>query len=284
MGNVNLNFYKTFCIVANYNSYSEASQKLNISSSAISTTIIRLEKILNRKLFYRNNKGIKLTEEGKRLYNRIFLSLEVLESEENIECIEDIKIGSYSHISSFYLSEKVKNASEDNPNLKITLINNMRRTELAETLLTNKVNFIIDNNENEIINKRLKKQKLKDIDNIFIFNKPLKISKLKDLQTFKYILDTQSSTDKKLMKLLEENGVSIQASIDTNSTELKINMVKQGLGITHILKDAVKRELENKEVYEVNLPIELPKTPLVLLYLNGNLRKIDKKFIKKYLE
>lgn len=282
MGKVNLNLYRTFCTVANCKSYSEASEKLDISRSAISKSMISLERQLNKKLVYCNNKGIRLTDEGKVVYERVSVSLKVIESVETIG-IEDIKIGSYSHISSFYLMEKIANAKKDNPNLKITFVNQLRRPELFEALVKNKVNFIIDNNENEIIDNRLRKIKLTDVDNTFIFSKPLKITNIKDLQTFKYILDTKSSTDKKLIQLLNEYGVSIQTDIDANATEVKITAVKEGLGIAHIIKDTAKKEIENKEVYEVDIPIKLPKSPIVLLYLDKSLRKIDRDFIKKYL-
>lgn len=281
MGNLNLNLYRVLCVIPNCKSYSEVGEKLNISKSAVSKDITTLEKHLNKKLVYRDSNGIRLTEEGMGVYERIFMKLVSMENEEYIG--EEIKIGSYSHINSFYLMEKIANAKNDNPNLKFTFVNNMRRNELFNALIENRVNFAIDNNETEIIDDRIRKQKLKDVDNIFIFNKPLKIDNIKDLQNFNYILDTKSSTDKRLMKLLKENGVSIHADIDMDVTELKIDAVKKGLGITHIIKDAAREAIKNKEVYEVDIPIELPKSPIVLLYLNENLRKIDKDFIKKYL-
>ena len=40
----------------------------------------------------------------------------------------------------------------------------------------------------------------------------------------------------------------------------------------------------NKELYEVELPIELPSLKLNLIYLKGELTKVDKKFIKEYLK
>ena len=46
----------------------------------------------------------------------------------------------------------------------------------------------------------------------------------------------------------------------------------------------LKKELENKELYEVELPIELPKIKLNLVHLKGELTKVDKKFIKEYLK
>ena len=56
------------------------------------------------------------------------------------------------------------------------------------------------------------------------------------------------------------------------------------MGIAYVIKEAVKNELAKKELYEVELPIDLPSIKLNLIYLSGELSKIDKKFIKEYLK
>ena len=61
-------------------------------------------------------------------------------------------------------------------------------------------------------------------------------------------------------------------------------MTKRNMGIAYVIKEAVKNELVKKELYEVELPIDLPSIKLNLVYLRGELSKIDKKFIKEYLK
>lgn len=67
-------------------------------------------------------------------------------------------------------------------------------------------------------------------------------------------------------------------------TEGRIEAAKMGIGIAYVLKNSVERELENQELYEVKVPIELPKTTVNLIYLKNRLTKVDKEFIKKYLD
>ena len=50
------------------------------------------------------------------------------------------------------------------------------------------------------------------------------------------------------------------------------------------MKEAVKKQLENGELYEVELPIELPELSINLVYIKDMLTQVDKKFIKKYLK
>ena len=50
------------------------------------------------------------------------------------------------------------------------------------------------------------------------------------------------------------------------------------------MKQAVKEELKNGELYEVEIPLELPKAQINLIYMDGRLTKADKKFINDYLK
>ena len=68
------------------------------------------------------------------------------------------------------------------------------------------------------------------------------------------------------------------------TTEQRIDAAKHGIGIAYVMKEAVKNELENKELYEVKIPIELPKSSLKIVYLKNHLTKVDKEFIKNYLK
>ena len=69
--NISYELYKTFDVVANCSTITEAAKKLNISQPAVTKAIKNLEWQLNGSLFVRNKNGIKLTENGKKFYNYI---------------------------------------------------------------------------------------------------------------------------------------------------------------------------------------------------------------------
>ena len=87
-----------------------------------------------------------------------------------------------------------------------------------------------------------------------------------------------------LKEILKKSNISIHADMMCDATEIRVEAVKRNMGIAYVIKEAVKKELNNKELYEVELPIELPNIKLNLIYLSGELTKIDKKFIKEYLK
>ena len=78
--NIDIEFYKVFCTVAENGSFSKAAEKLYISQPAITQTIRKLEEQLGGQLFYRSNNGVLLTEEGKHLYEYIKDSMGTIEN------------------------------------------------------------------------------------------------------------------------------------------------------------------------------------------------------------
>lgn len=63
---INLELYRIFKVVAEEQNITKASKRLNISQPAVTKHIQNLEYSFNIKLFERNNKGLILTEQGKK--------------------------------------------------------------------------------------------------------------------------------------------------------------------------------------------------------------------------
>ena len=63
MEDIDFDLYKLFYVVANEKSFSRAAEKLFITQPAVTQGIKKLEEQIGGKLFFRQNTGIKLTEE-----------------------------------------------------------------------------------------------------------------------------------------------------------------------------------------------------------------------------
>ena len=83
---------------------------------------------------------------------------------------------------------------------------------------------------------------------------------------------------------MNKYDVKINYTMESDVTEVRVDAVKRELGIGYVMKEAVKKELENKELYEVEVPIELPSVSINLIYIKDQLTKVNKEFIKKYLK
>ena len=80
--NINCDYYKVFYYVAKYGSVSQAAKKLINNQPNLTRTIKNLESQLGCPLFLRTNKGMKLTEDGKKLYAHIRIAFEHIEAAE----------------------------------------------------------------------------------------------------------------------------------------------------------------------------------------------------------
>ncbi len=288
MSNVNLNLYRIFCKVAQSKSYSEAAEKLNLSVANISMQITNLENQLSLKLFNRESKGITLTEDGKELYDIVNKSIssfdfvEKLAKDKNEISSGSIKIACPSHFTSYFLMDKIEQVKKDFPELNITIICEVDINKMIELLQNHEVNFAITDANIEKGNIEI--EELLAIDNIFVSKAPLTITDIKEIENLNCILNLENTrTTRKLKETLQKFDVNIKADIISDATEVRVEAVKKNMGIAYVIKESVKKELKNKELYEVELPIELPKVNINLMYLKGELTKVDKKFIKEYL-
>ena len=291
MYDISINLYRTFCVVAKSKNYADASNKLHISTTAISKNIRQLESILGTTLFYREKDGVRLTGAGNEFFKRAEEGLAILNLAEkliiqkNDLATGEISIGCPSHLTSFYLMDCIEKAKIDYPGLKINLISGSNFTEMMQMLQEHKIDFIIDTTQVDTNYNNIIVEELKEVENILVSNRQIKINNLKDLESQKYILNFEySSTTKKLKNILKQHDVEIEANIQNDITELRVNATKRGLGIGYVMKEAVKKELESKELYEVELPIKLPVSKINLIYIKEQLTSSDKKFIKNYLK
>lgn len=288
---INLNHYRTFWVVAQSKSYADASNKLNVTKTAIAKNIQQLEDQLNTKLFYRESRGVKLTADGETFYkfvDRGFSEIEagekLIAQKNNIETGEII-IGALSHIADFLLIDKIQEVKSKYPELKVKLTTGATGKNLIELLEDHKIDFAVDSTSMNIKNKDIVKEELMEVENIFVSKKPTKIEDIKELTNFKLVLGGEyTHTTQELINTLKEHGVSIKPSVEIDITELRISAAKKGIGISYVMKESVKEALKNKEVYEVKIPIKLPVSKINLIYLKEQLNKADKQFIKEYLK
>ncbi len=290
MSNINLNLYRIFCAVASSKSYSEASEKINQTVPNISKHIKNLEEQLETQLFNREKDGVKLTEKGQELYNIVSKSMLAFEygekvlKEKNDLSNGTITIGCPSHITTYYLMDCIERAKKEYPGLIIKLVNNANIDKMLELLQKREIDFIIIDIMPDYKND-LMIEELKSVKNIFVSKKPLKIIDVKEFENLKYILNFEyANTTKKLIEILDEYNVKINYTMESDVTEVRVDAVKRELGIGYVMKEAVKKELENKELYEVEVPIELPSVSINLIYIKDQLTKVNKEFIKKYLK
>ncbi len=289
MSNINLNLFRYFIAAAESKSFAEAGEKIGYNESTVSTSISTLEKQLGVQLFTR--KPLQITEVGQEIYETVKngfanfdFAMVIAESKNDLE-YGKISVGCPSHITNFFLMDKIAEAIRDYPNMQVDLDTESDSKQLMELLKNNKIDFAILDVIPEEYLEDLEIKEIKDIDNIFVSKEEIVINNIKELENYKYILaqDNKIST-RKLLEEMKKYDLKIRPILKCPTTEQRVNAAKHGIGIAYVMKEAVKEEIEKNELYEIKIPINLPKNSLKIVYLKNHLTKVDKEFIKRYLK
>ena len=125
--------YRAFLVSAELGSFTKAAKELNYTPSGISQLVSALERELGFPLFYRDKKGVKLTENGKKL---IPVIRDLIKQEDHLNQISaeinglntgSVTIAAYSSISSHWLPSVIKEFKEMYPQIELHLMEGIRQ-------------------------------------------------------------------------------------------------------------------------------------------------------------
>ena len=118
---------KTFIVLSKYKNFTKTAESLFVAQSTVTNRIAELEKEVGKKLFERERKNVRLTEEGTR-----FLDYAVRITDLEKAAIEDINtsekypkrlnIGSTNTIYDCHLKNKLKRFMSENPDTALKVI------------------------------------------------------------------------------------------------------------------------------------------------------------------
>jgi len=131
----NFSLLKAFEAAARLNSFTLAGQELNLTQSAISHQVKKLEEHLERRLFLRRNRRVTLTPEGKRLQESLSRVFDAIESACN-----EVQLAPHSHVLAVHcppslavkwLSSRLPHFMQAHPNITIRLTSGAEPINLA---------------------------------------------------------------------------------------------------------------------------------------------------------
>ncbi len=122
---MNLQFVKYFVALAEVENFTHAAEKVHVVQSTFSTGIKKLELQLHCKLFYRDNRRVFLTDEGKQLLPKARQLLRTWNEMESIfseEYHKPLKLGVVSEIDFNAIVPMMKSFHELYPNIETQII------------------------------------------------------------------------------------------------------------------------------------------------------------------
>jgi DNA-binding transcriptional LysR family regulator len=289
---INFELYKVFYYVAKDLSFSAAANKLFISQSAVSQSIKTLEDRMNCSLFFRNTKKVKLTYEGEVLFKYIEQAFNFIKTGEHsifeINSLDqgEIRIGVTDTICKYYLIPYIKKFTLDYPNIKIHIVNRTS-PECVDLLRSGSVDFSIINlpvkKDQEVIDTKI----LRPVDDTFIANNRFKelsgrkVS-LEELKNYSILmLEKNTITRKFFDDFMGSYNIDITPEIELGSIDLLVELAKIGLGISFVMRDCAKLDIDNGNLFVIDLEEVIPKRDLGLItHKNIPLSTAAKEFIK----
>lgn len=289
---VNFELYKVFYYVAKYLSFSEASQKLYISQSAVSQSIKLLEEKLDCKLLFRSTKRVRLTHEGVILFDHIEQAFNFIKAGERSinemhSLLEgEVRIGASDTICKYYLLPYFKKFNEAYPNIKIH-VTNRTSPKCAELLKKGNVDFSVINVPLHHEFSGMEIRKVRTIKDVFIGGNSFKHLKGKaisiaDLVHYPLLaLEKGSTTREFLDDYLVKNGIHITPEIELGSIDLLVEMAKIGLGISYVTADCIEEALKRGDIFMLDIKEELPSRDLgIITHSNIPLPAAAQRFIE----
>lgn len=267
--NIDFELYRIFYVVANHCNITKASEELSISQPAISKSIKNLEEQLGGQLFVRTKRGVFLTEEGKEFYNYIKQAIEYINNAENkftdLINLETgcIKIGISTTLTKEFLLPYLEEFHSLYPKIDIQIITNLT-SDLMLKLRNGLIDIVILNLNDKNYGNDIDIIKCRKINDCFVVNNKYKelIDKevsLKDLNNYPLILQAKGSNTREFLdNIARENGVVLKPNIELASYSLVVEFSKIGLGIGYAIKEYIKQEIKNKELFELKVKEKIP--------------------------
>ncbi|WP_141501527.1 LysR family transcriptional regulator [Paenibacillus luteus] len=286
----NYELYKVFYWAAKTGSLTQAAKSLYITQPSVSHAIKQLEDSFGITLFYRNSKGVSLTQEGAILYSyieksQILISLgeEKLAALKNLDSGE-LRIGGSDSLFKHYLLPYLEEFHQSHPGIKLQLIHGTT-PEVIAFLKEGKIDLGVV--RMPIVDPQLEVREGIQLQDCFVAGahfselKGVAIS-LDMLLAYPVILFSRNSRARMaITELFQGYGYELKPEIEVGSVDLLIAFARKGLGISYVTREFVSKELEEGSLFEIQLEVQLPPSQVgTMIMRNMPLSSAATKFIE----
>lgn len=279
--NINLNLYRSFYYVAKYEGFTKASFHANISQSSLSSNIKKLESELDTLLFNRVGTNIKLTQNGKDLYEKLSQIVSILESDNTRE--QEINVGCIRFIADNYLSDAIIEFKNKFKDIKINL-NILYNADLYKMLKKDLIDIVICRYPFYKFDNDIVIEKIFEAQNVFACSKKYydKNNKKFNNEDYVYSLILPDSSEKRrnIEQCLIDNNIKYKVSIELPNSNLLKTLIKSDLGIGYINKKFIESDVKKGDIVIIDTFKNLPIDNITIMYNKKKINNITKYFIK----
>ena len=273
---ITYDYYRIFYYVATYQSFSKAAKILMSNQPNITRFINNLENQLGCKLFVRSNRGVQLTQEGRKLYQHVSVAYQHLHMAE-VELMNEQRMDqgyitiSASEIALHLLLLPVLEKFHKNyPGIRIRLLNHST-PQAVEAVRRGTVDFAVVSTPVKA-DAPLHMTMLHPYQEILIGGTEFghlagKQTTFEEIMQYPLIcLGKETVTFQFYRQLFASYGLDFEPDTETATADQILPLVRSGLGLAFIPKPMAKDAIDRGEVSEIPLCEKIPSRNICLIY------------------
>ena len=229
--------FKVVDVIAQEHSFVKAAEVLNMTPSAVSHAVNKLEKELKLQLFVRSRRGVSLTGDGEHLLPfihaiRQYHELFYLEAEQiHGKLSGSVRLGTFNSVTIAWLPQLLKTFHNDYPSIDIS-VHQGSYLDIANWLLKSEVDlaFLINDSVPPGINSiPIRKDTLVCVTPPDYIPPNSSYVTAEDISHMNLILQ-QSGYNTEVLDFLNRNSIKIRPSFTVETDAATIALVSAGLG------------------------------------------------------
>lgn len=274
----NYELYKVFYWAAKMGSLTQAAKTLYLTQPSVSHAIKQLEERMGIPLFYRNAKGVALTQEGKILFSYIEQSQILINlAEEKMIALKNLesgklRIGGSDSLFKHYLLPFLEDFHVQYPGIKLHLKHGTT-PEVISYLKEGRIDLGVV--RMPIVDSQLEVTESIQLQDCFVAGERYaelkgQVLSMEQLMEYPVILFSRNSRVRMaITELFEKYGHELKPDIEVGSVDLLIEFARRGLGISFVTREFVSKELKEGSLFEIELDIEVPPSNVGMMIMRN---------------
>lgn len=291
---INFEYYKFFYFVAKYGNITKAATALDSNQPNVTRVMKLLESQLNCRLFIREARGIRLTEEGELLYSHVEVAYRHLLNAQEEICGPDaqrrgtVEIGATETALHLFLLKVLPDFKAEYPEIKIK-IHNHTTPETIRQLMSGGVDFAVVTTPFEVPNT-FSGVKVLEFEEILaggtqyadLGKVPLKLT---DVKKYSWIgLGRESATYRLYKDFFIAQGIDWEPDMEVETSDLMLPMIEKNLGIGFVPAKLAAPFLAEKKLVQIPLDHAIPKRSIQIVSDKGRGKSLAADTFYKFLK
>lgn len=291
---INFEYYKIFYYVAKYENITKAAAALGSNQPNVTRVMKLLESQLGCRLFIREARGIRLTEEGERLYSHVEVAYRhLMNAQEEIGGPAmpgggSVEIGTTETALHLFLLDALHDFRQKYPEVKIK-IHNHTTPETIRQLTSGRVDFAVITMPYELP-ATVSGFPVLDFEEILVggtqYKDLCKTSlKLKDIRKYPWIgLGKESATYALYKDFFIQHGVDFEPDMEVETSDLMLPLIENNFGIGFVPEKIAAPLIGEGKLVQIPIDGDIPGRSIQVVSDRGRGKNFASDMLYKYLK